>query len=648
MIRLSRFSVLATLALALLLPCLAAPWMGGRGYGNRGSFPEVPFPMIPAVVWKAYLGEEFIDLTPSNVLVAAGNVIVAYNNYVIAVSTETGERRWQYELFERPVSDLLLLNNMVIATSPHGVVSALNPVNGTLVWKHKLSEGVRNGPVPAPEGLFFTTKSNTIEVLDINTGKLLASTNAQKKIEAGPAIVGRSVVLFHTDGYGIRVEENAISRWTVVLPNTVGLTPATDNRLLVVVSSPNGIFGLNPNDRDRPIYWSYPCLDRIPDSAILDGNRVYTLTRNKIMLAIDAATGKDCWFRTESHFERGKEVTVNKPGFVLPAKPIAQPLVIGDYLVIRMESGLMAVYRKDTGKQVWAFTLMPPAGAVQSKNPYMGGPAVVDDDLYFAGTDAVIYHLSKTVPDIDAPTFSVVTPDAGDIGFINAKSLEYLGAAIVDEGSGVQHSSVTLRLDRMDLTSNIQYDAQTKYYYVVLPANSELAPGMHRMVMIARDYRGNTGTLSRNFIIGGKNTGERVTVKISGEFVPKVIRVQPGGIISWENISGGPRTVVSDAGDLPDEAKFTSDAQYPDGIPDKESWVWLVPDDLEIGTKIYYHCRLNGHSGDGESVGTGLAGVIEVSKSMQGAPVPDKPAHGDDGDDGQPPPPQAEEPPPAN
>ncbi len=629
---LQRVGVCAVLVAGWALSASAVVWSGGRGEGNRGSFPDVTFPNTPAVVWKAYLGKTFIGVTPSNVLVTPTRLVVAYGHYLLGLHPETGEVSWAKEMTENPLGDILLLDNQVIVCTSNGNITARDPKDGEILWSRMLGAGIRNVPVVTSTLLFFTTKVNAIVVLERISGKIVGSTDTGQKIEAGPGLIGESLVLCYTDGEVMR-EEEGVSRWSYTLPNAVvSLTPVTDGKSLAIVTATNAFYALNVYDRTNPVRWAYLAPERLPETCVLDSKHVYFASRadGGRIVALDLDTGRSLWKVARTATEAGKGPGKELPGTPLPALPIGSPIVFGSQLLVRMDNGLMALLNKETGKVEWMYRLLAlKKGEEKAKDAdadtdapdslQIGVPGLDGNKVYFGGSDGIVYALSTNAPDVDPPTFHDVQPAVTDKGFVDDAKLTYIGAVIEDEGVGLLPAQVTMRLDRTNFSSNVQYDAKTGYYYVGLDPQTPLDPGMHRLTITAKDYRGNEGKLAVNFIVSKADTAERVPVSIAGEFLPKHLRVKPGTIVSWTNNSGGVRTIVADQADN-GKPLFTSDAQYPDGIANGETWVWIVPDDMEYDTKLFYHDRLNGTAGDNTALGTGLVGVIEI-----GDPIKEKP-----------------------
>lgn len=99
-------------------------------------------------------------------------------------------------------------------------------------------------------------------------------------------------------------------------------------------------------------------------------------------------------------------------------------------------------------------------------------------------------------------------------------------------------------------------------------------------------------------------------------FAPMEIVVEPGSIVEWTNNDSDPHAPIVDPGNLaaggPD-----SDTEFPDGVPAGGKYRWTVPETATTGTVWFYHCRFHGTAGDGNRLGTGMVGVITVTRPEQ-------------------------------
>lgn len=601
MIRPVRYPLAALLLLAMIpVVHAAAAWTGGRGIGNGGAYLSASFPATPSLSWKSYRGDAFAGREPSDAMVAGKRMILAFGKTLAAVSTDTGELLWTQELSCAPVGDLLFLDDQVIVALANGRVLACNPADGAMIWDRKFNAKLTCGPSFTDEVLAVSTDSNNIGVLARKTGQTLAMVSAETQIEASPLQLGKAILLFQTNGKIRRIEGGA-TRWSATLKGEIHQNPVTNGQLILAQTA-SAVYALNTASATLPFRWVYAC-PRLVGSPSIGAGLVYLVTSDSQLHAVDAVTGKERW---------------GERGVRLPSPPTGSPLVVGDRVFVRMKYGLLAAYDREKGMQTWAYRV-PTAGA----DPIIGLPAVDNGNLYFGASDGAIYCLSGAMPDIDPPLFRNVLPTKAGADFSPTRPLEYVGAVVDDEGSGVQADSVTLALDGTDLTRQLQYDAATGYRFAWLTPPFTPEPGMHVLKMTARDQRGNAGTYVANFYVGNTATAERVPVAINGEFLPRQLRVCPGTIVEWVNQAGGVRTVVADDG------TFASDTQYPNGIPDGGRWVWVVPADAKPGTQYPYHCRLRGEAGTARAPGPGLSGVLEVVDPRQA--LPGLPAAGPEG-----------------
>lgn len=594
MVRFIRSGVCATLSLVFASMLFAAPWMGGRGVGNAGAYADTPFPNLPTLAWKTSLGLDYHGQTPSNGLLSGGTFIVAFGKKLVGISIETGELRWSKDLADTPIGGILLLHNKVIVTTAGNGVFAFNPDDGALYWKRILFNHVINGPLASDDALVYATKGATLDVLDPRNGVERTTIELHDEIEAAPLQIGDAVFLCYQSGRIVRMT-GTLDSWTARLPQEHFIHSPVQNGRTVLVYSDDTIYSINVGSMTNPIAWSYTCRDMLPDGVTLEGATAYVATTGGRLHALDTKTGRDLW---------------GKDGVTLPAPAIAAPLLIGDQLFVCMKNGLLATYARDSGQLSWRYRL---AAEGKTMDTTAGLPVTDGKQLFFADSNGTVYRFGNLIPDTDSPTFRAVLPTLAGFDFSNVNPLPYVGAIIEDEGSGIKPESVTMRLDGEDLTPRVRYDLASGYWYASLPTPA-LFPGMHRLEMSATDYHNNQGTLDQIFFEGNSAKSERLQISINAQFLPARLKVRPGAILQWINRGGSLRTVVADGG------TFTSDTLYPRGIPDGESFAWVVPLTTPPGTMMFYHCRLLGAAGDGTVMGTGLAGVIEVVDPRNSGP----------------------------
>ena len=570
---------------------------GGRGIGNTGAYLQSTFPKHPSLVWKATLG--IAGQRPSNVLFAGETAIVAFGATLYGVIGETGELRWKQEMPDVPLGDIYLLDEQIVVSTAQKGVHAYQPDTGSQLWKSDLFSSISNGPFITDDALLYATRANTIEIIGRKNGKKMASANIARPIAISPIRHGQSLLFFFVDGNMTRVE-GGITRWSARIPDIpLTMNPMTDGRLTLLHAANGVIYSLNTSSNTAAVRWKYQNKNMLPEPSVFDGNTLYLATRDGRLQAVDATSGKAKW---------GEE------GVLLPAPAVGGPLLIGDQLFLRLQHGMIALCDIEKGQVSWQYRL----GSGAPLDTHIGLPMVVGQHVLVAAADGVLYHLSTVIPDVDPPSFREVLPTRAGSDFSSPPVLHHVGAIIEDEGSGLLPGSVTITLNGVDLTPRVQYLAGSGYYLAELPAQMKLAPGMHRLEMNARDYAGNSGRHESTFFIGATPNSERIPILINARYLPTTLTVRPGAMIQWVNASGGYRTVIADDG------TFNSDEPFPRGIADGESFLWIVPLNAKPGTRIPYHCRLNGAAGDGKEPGSGLAGLIEVVDPQRSYPgIPD-------------------------
>ena len=117
-----------------------------------------------------------------------------------------------------------------------------------------------------------------------------------------------------------------------------------------------------------------------------------------------------------------------------------------------------------------------------------------------------------------------------------------------------------------------------------------------------------------------------VNMTSQDQFSLQQTNVIAGATVQWVNLDSDAHTATTDTTNLvsggPD-----SDVLFPKGLKHGQTYEWVVPVTSAPGTTWYYHCRFHGSSGNGRSLGSGMAGSITVIN----AALPDIKANGQDG-----------------
>jgi len=104
-----------------------------------------------------------------------------------------------------------------------------------------------------------------------------------------------------------------------------------------------------------------------------------------------------------------------------------------------------------------------------------------------------------------------------------------------------------------------------------------------------------------------------------GRFEPPRLVVPAGETVTFSNTDKVKHAVLPD---VADQGGPNSDEEFPKGMKPGDSYQWIAPSNVAVGTILAYHCRYRGGPGDGTTVGTGMAGVLEI-----GPAAPPKPQY---------------------
>lgn len=221
-----------SMILALIIissPLNAEDWTGFLGPKRNGqAIPNIEaFAEEPNLIWSAPVGDGF-----SGPVVFAGTVFLHHRNQnteeITSFDLKSGKVNWNKSFpttykddFSRgdgPRSTPAVNKTAIVCISPDGILRALNPSNGQLLWeKDLISEfesakiffGFGTSPLIIDEKLIVMTggKKAGCICMDIKNGSLIWKSESFKGSYASPvpAKFGKedSIALFHRDGLSI-------------------------------------------------------------------------------------------------------------------------------------------------------------------------------------------------------------------------------------------------------------------------------------------------------------------------------------------------------------------------------------------------------------------------------------------------------------
>lgn len=172
-----------------------------------------------------------------------------------------------------------------------------------------------------------------------------ASIGSLGAIQLTPAVVGDSVTLATASGE--IASFNALtgaSLWRTKLSDKLAAGVGSDGTTYAVVTAQNEVVAL----REGVEQWRHRLPARSYTAPLVAGGRVFILTADRTLIALDAQNGAEIWNRERD----GEPLVLQKSGVLLP---VGNTLVTG-------YSGRIAGVSPDTGAEYWDAVINAPRG----------------------------------------------------------------------------------------------------------------------------------------------------------------------------------------------------------------------------------------------------------------------------------------------
>lgn len=231
--------------------------------------------------------------TPQTGLVAADNLafyaIGPRHNRLKCVNLRSGKEQWTRRFNDASPGAIVVDNRLIIGSS-NGVLLALEPETGKVVW-HFTSESMLTVPASFGDGKIVQPGDDgNLYVLSSQDGSEIFRTRLGGEL-VSPAAVSDKIYIGDISGsvYGIDLSTGAIA-WETKLKGPVWTSPAVAGGRLYVGHSAGELVALDA--ATGHVLWTHNTVDVIRASAIVAGKYVVVGTMTGKVYSLDAATGQ--------------------------------------------------------------------------------------------------------------------------------------------------------------------------------------------------------------------------------------------------------------------------------------------------------------------------------------------------------------------
>jgi outer membrane protein assembly factor BamB len=281
------------------------------------------------LIWRTDIGGGSNDGLPliTRPVVAEGKIFTLdTKSKVRAFHDQTGKELWSSSIRDLKEDDAVIgggisyAGGVLFATSGYNEVLAINPADGEIYWRTRISGATRAAPTIKNSRVFVTTLNNNIIALNGASGKILWEHEGVGEMTgllgaASPAADNNLVVAALSSGdlVALRVENGSVA-WEDSLSNSLRLgamAGLSDIRGLPVIAG-DVVFAVSFGGK-------MVAIDKRTGSRIwvreissaetpwIAGNTIYVLTTDNNLLALNAVSGDVLWVKSVPKYKDAKD-----------------------------------------------------------------------------------------------------------------------------------------------------------------------------------------------------------------------------------------------------------------------------------------------------------------------------------------------------
>lgn len=355
------------LLLAGSATALTADWPQFRGNSRLTGVATDALPANLKLLWTAELGES----VESSAAIAGGRVYVgAQPGVLVALALDSGKVLWKYEASKVAgigESSPAVGGGLVFIGDLDGVLHAVDAASGAARWTFTTGSEIKASPIVAGDRVLIGSYDGHLYALSLE-GKLLWKAKTDGPVHATPAVRDGIAYIAGCDEIlrGIRIADGR-EVFAVSSEAYTGASPALEGNHAYYGTFDNEL--LSVDLAARKVMWRYRHPERsfpFYSSAAVAEGRVYAGGRDKMLHAVDAASGKAFWT------------------FTARARIDSSPALSAGRVYVGSNDGRLYVLDAASGRKVWEFE----AGA-----PITASPAISAGRLVIGAQDGKLYCL---------------------------------------------------------------------------------------------------------------------------------------------------------------------------------------------------------------------------------------------------------------
>jgi outer membrane protein assembly factor BamB len=370
-------------------------WPQAGGYANH-AMSHVALSADPLrKKWSSDIGAGSSKNLPlySQPIIADGRVFtVDTDSEIRAFDAARGKSLWSFDAKPEGEDDPVIGGGVafsggrLFASTGFNEVVALNPSNGTLLWRKKVEGAVRSAPTAMPDRVYVVTVDNKTIALDAAKGDEIWSHQGLSETAgllgtASPA-ANRDIVLpAYSSGevYALQAETGTTLWSDSVAPMAragTGISfadirglPVIDRGLVVAISYAGRIAAIDEHTGERR--WNAAIAGT--QTPFVSGNRVYVVSASGIVYALDLTNGKTVWKTQLPRY--------NDPESLKGQITWFGPVLAGGRLLLFSSNGMARDLDPQTGKitREW-----------ETDEDVISPPSIANETLYLLSADGTL------------------------------------------------------------------------------------------------------------------------------------------------------------------------------------------------------------------------------------------------------------------